>query len=52
MPALRIGDLAEVMVEGLAPKYGCDDGIEIRTIGKRAGERIYEELMTEDDAGW
>lgn len=50
MPALRIGDLAEVMVEGLAPKYGYDpDEIEIRTIGKRAGEKIYEELMTEDE---
>ena len=50
MSALRIGDLAEVMVEDLVPKYGHDDEIEIKTIGKRAGEKIYEELMTEDEA--
>ena len=51
MPALRIGDLAEVMVEELAPEYGHDPNkIEIKTIGRRAGEKLYEELMTEDEA--
>lgn len=51
MSALRIGDLAEVMVEELAHKYGNDpNGIEIKVIGRRAGEKLYEELMTEDEA--
>ena len=51
MPALRIGDLAEVIVEESAPKYRyAPEGLEIKTIGKRAGEKMYEELMTEDEA--
>ena len=51
MPVLRIGDLAEVMVEELSPKYGHNPNeIEIKTIGKRMGEKLYEELMTEGEA--
>jgi FlaA1/EpsC-like NDP-sugar epimerase len=51
MPALRIGDLADVMIEELAPKYGHKPNeIEIKIVGRRAGEKLYEELMTEDEA--
>lgn len=51
MPALRIGDLVEVMIEELAPQYGHDPkSIEVRIIGKRVGERTYEELLTKDEA--
>jgi len=51
MPALRISDLAEVMIEELAPRYGYkSEDIKIEIIGKRAGEKIYEELLTEDEA--
>jgi FlaA1/EpsC-like NDP-sugar epimerase len=51
MPALRVGTLAEVMIEKLAPKYGyVPKSIEIKIIGKRKGEKLYEELMTEDEA--
>ncbi len=51
MPALRIGDLGEVMIEELAPKYGYNPNeIGIKRIGKRPGEKQYEELMTEDEA--
>ena len=51
MPALRISDLAETMIEELAPKYGHDPNeIEIKTVGRRSGEKLYEELMTEDEA--
>ena len=51
MPALQIGDLAEVIVEESAPKYRyAPEVFEIKTIGKRAGEKMYEELMTEDEA--
>ena len=50
MPALRIGDLAEVIIEETASKYGYKpEAVEISTIGKRAGEKLYEELMTEDE---
>ena len=46
MPALRIGDLVEVMVEELAPRYGHDaQSIKVETIGRRAGEKDYEELL-------
>lgn len=50
MPAFKVSDLAEAMVEYYAPKYGYnkeDIGVEI--IGKRPGEQLYEELMTPDE---
>lgn len=51
MPALHIKNLADVMIQKLAPKYGYEPkDIEIRIIGKRKGEKLYEELMTEDEA--
>jgi FlaA1/EpsC-like NDP-sugar epimerase len=51
MPALRIGDLAETMIEELAPDYGyAPNEIEMKNIERRAGEKLYEELMTEDEA--
>jgi FlaA1/EpsC-like NDP-sugar epimerase len=51
MPALRVGDLAEAMIEELAPEYGyAPNEIEIKIIRRRAGEKLYEELMTEDEA--
>ncbi len=50
MPALNIVDLAEVMVEEFAPVYGYKpEDIEIKIIGKRFGEKTYEELMTEEE---
>ena len=50
MSAVRIEDLAEVMIEKLAPMYGYkSEEIKIKIIGKRAGEKLYEELMTEDE---
>ena len=51
MPAVNIVDLADVMVEELAPEYGyVPEKIEIEIMGKRLGEKMYEELMTEDEA--
>jgi UDP-N-acetylglucosamine 4,6-dehydratase len=51
MPALHIRDLAEVMIQKLAPKYGFGPKeIETRLIGRRKGEKLYEELMTEEEA--
>ena len=49
MDAMRIVDLAEVMIEEFAQKYGHDD-VEIEIIGIRPGEKIYELLMSEEEA--
>jgi len=51
MPALNIKHLTEVMIQKLAPKYGYKPkDIKVKIIGKRKGEKLYEELMTEDEA--
>ena len=51
MSALRIGDLAEELIRDLAPEYGyAPNAIEMKNIGRRAGEKLYEELMTEEEA--
>jgi FlaA1/EpsC-like NDP-sugar epimerase len=50
MPVIRIEDLAEVMIEALAPVFGHDPSkIEIETIGSKAGEKMYEELLSEEE---
>jgi FlaA1/EpsC-like NDP-sugar epimerase len=50
MPVAKIVDLAEVMVAELAPRSGREPkDIEIRTIGPKAGEKLYEELMSEEE---
>ena len=50
MPVVRIVDLAEVMVAELAPRCGRDPrDIEIRVIGPKPGEKMYEELMSEEE---
>ena len=50
MPAIRISDLAAVMIEELAPVFGHDPSqIEIDVIGTKAGEKLYEELMNEEE---
>lgn len=51
MRSLRIEDLAAVMVEELAPVFGHRPGdIEVRVIGSKAGEKLYEELLTEEES--
>ncbi len=50
MPVVRIADLAEVMIEELAPSHGFSrEQIEIKTIGSKAGEKLYEELVNEEE---
>jgi FlaA1/EpsC-like NDP-sugar epimerase len=50
MPVIRIQDLAQVMIQELAPYYGYDpDGIRIEVIGTKAGEKLYEELMSDEE---
>ncbi|MHC1733541.1 MAG: polysaccharide biosynthesis protein [Bacteroidales bacterium] len=50
MPIIRIKDLAEVMIEMLAPQYGFDPtDMTIDIIGSKPGEKLYEELMSEEE---
>ncbi|RJO61042.1 polysaccharide biosynthesis protein [candidate division WS5 bacterium] len=50
MPVVKIPDLAEVMIKLLAPKYGYKSSdIETIEIGGKPGEKLYEELMTDQE---
>jgi FlaA1/EpsC-like NDP-sugar epimerase len=50
MPVCRIEDLAVIMIEELAPRFGHDpDAIRIRVTGARPGEKLYEELTNEEE---
>jgi FlaA1/EpsC-like NDP-sugar epimerase len=52
MAAIRILDLAQVMIDLLAPAYGHDPAaVEITTIGGKPGEKLYEELISQDETG-
>ena len=51
MEAIKIIDLAEIMIVELAPNYGYSQNeIKTKIIGNKLGEKLYEELMTEDEA--
>ncbi|MCY4732123.1 polysaccharide biosynthesis protein [Natronomonas gomsonensis] len=51
MPAIRIPDLADAMIETLAPTYGYSpEDIEIEVIGPRPGETFHEEIMTDRES--
>ncbi len=47
MPVLRITDIADVLIKRLSPGKKID----IKIIGNKPGESLYEELMTEEEAG-
>jgi FlaA1/EpsC-like NDP-sugar epimerase len=50
MPVIQIADLAKVMIEELAPQYGHDPAKMVTTeIGSKAGEKLYEELMSDEE---
>jgi FlaA1/EpsC-like NDP-sugar epimerase len=52
MPVMRIPDLARVMIALLGPEYGFEsEEIPIRFVGVRAGEKLYEELLTVEEMG-
>lgn len=50
MPVIRIRDLAEVMIHELAPQYHrMPKDILVKNIGTKPGEKMYEELMSEEE---
>ena len=50
MPAFKLSDLVDAMIEFYAPVYGYNpEEIDVKIIGKRPGEKLYEELMTSDE---
>lgn len=50
MAVLRIVDLAKAMINLLAPETGFDpDKFPIRYIGAKPGEKLYEELMSQEE---
>lgn len=51
MPVVKLNDLAEIMIKIFAPLYGYEtENIPIKIIGARNGEKMYEKLMTEEEA--
>ncbi|MGH8273562.1 MAG: polysaccharide biosynthesis protein [Gammaproteobacteria bacterium] len=50
MPVIRISDLASAMIKELAPRFGEDPAdIRITEIGTKPGEKLYEELMSQEE---
>lgn len=50
MPVVRIADLVAELIETVAPLYRRNPRkIEVRCIGPRPGEKLYEELTTEEE---
>lgn len=51
MPAMRLRDLADVMIKELAGQCGYNPkAVRVQIIGSRPGEKVDEILMTEDEA--
>lgn len=51
MPVIRLGDLAEVVIEEVSLKLNIEkEVVDFQTIGLRAGERRFEELMTKEES--
>lgn len=51
MPVVKISDLLMAMIELVAPKCGYHPGnIEVKTIGIKAGEKLYEELLSDEES--
>jgi FlaA1/EpsC-like NDP-sugar epimerase len=51
MPVMRITDLARAMIDLLAPQAGRDpDKITLKYVGATPGEKLYEELMSQEEA--
>jgi len=51
MPVFNLKDFVDIVVEEVAPKYNTNpEDVKIKKIGARPGEKLYESLMTEEEA--
>lgn len=51
MPVIRLKDLADVVIEIISERLSIDPShVKIEEIGLRPGEKMYEELMTDEEA--
>ncbi len=50
MPAIKVTDLAEVLIDMVAPE--ADGDIPFEFVGRRAGEKTFEELLTADESAY
>lgn len=49
MPVISLSDLAEVMIEKVSERHRITESVEIKQIGLRPGEKMFEELMSDDE---
>lgn len=49
MPIIKLCDLVDVLIEEVTQKYNVSKAVAIKQIGIRPGEKMFEELMTEDE---
>ncbi len=50
MPVMRIEDLGQAMIDLVSPIFGKrDSDVFMKVIGKKPGEKFYEELMTDEE---
>lgn len=51
MPVMKLRDLADIVIEKICDNNGINpDSIEREIVGLRLGEKMYEELMTEEES--
>ena len=50
MPVINIGNMSKVIIEEMKKKYNLLNDIEVKYIGSKAGEKMYEELMTIEES--
>lgn len=50
MPVIKLKDLTEVLIEEISDANDLHESIHINEIGLRPGEKMYEQLMTDDEA--
>lgn len=53
MPVINLKDLATIVIEETCKRLGTKpETMQVETIGIRPGEKMYEELMTEEESRW